>query len=103
MPPSLRRPRLTGKRLAIAKSATRKVFAHFHDNYADMARFLGVRRQVVRAWANRGYVSAPAALRFDELGIEGAARGQLRPDVYDWTAVRKYRYAHTSLRRAQRA
>lgn len=99
--PAPRRPRLTGKRLAVAKSATRKVLTYFHDSYADVARFLGVRRQVVRAWANRGYVSAPAALRFDELKIEGASRGQLRPDVYDWTAVRKHRYVCTSLRRSR--
>lgn len=84
------RPRLTGRRLQVAKCATRKVLTHFCENYSDLARHLNVQRQVVRAWANRGYVSAPAALLLDELEIDGARRGNLRPDIYDWTHVRAY-------------
>lgn len=87
--------KLSGKRLASAKAATRAVLLHFRGSYVEVARRIGVKRQTVRAWMNRGYVSAPAALALDGFKIPRASKEELRPDVPDWTYVRTY--AHVVL------
>lgn len=69
---------------ATAQAALNKLLDHYRHQYSVIARRLGVQRQVVYGWRQRGFISAPAAAAIHGWGIPGVTRERLRPDVMDW-------------------
>lgn len=79
--------KLTREERSIARAAMNVVLGHFKQQPTALAAYLQTTRQNVRLWVARGYATAPAALKLDELRLDGARKEQLRPDVADWARV----------------
>jgi hypothetical protein len=54
-----------------------------------MARKAGMSRNAVGLWFTRGQVGRKAAIKFGKMKALGLSKEDMRPDVVDWTPMKK--------------
>lgn len=70
------------------KEMLHKVFQHFGSK-AEMARKAGMSVNAISYWFARGQIGRHGAIKYSRLKDLGLSKEQMRPDVKDWTPVKK--------------